>query len=247
MSQRLQVIIAKAGITSRRKAKLMIQEGRVKVNNRVVREPGMQVDLARDTIRVDGKIIQNLEPKLTIILNKPKGVITTLSDPQGRVTIKDILPRFKQRLFPIGRLDYHTEGAILLTNDGELCHMLQHPRYGLKKVYLVKVKGKPSESDLDRLRRGIFIDGRKTTSAKVRRMDKKGTHTWLEISIREGRNRQIRRMCQAIGHPVLKLKRIQVGPLSIGKLKPGEFRVLTRHEIDRLKSEAKNGQFLKRS
>jgi len=220
----------------------MIQEGRVTVNNRVVREPGMLVDLARDKIRVDRKLIQNLEPKLTIILNKPKGVITTLKDPLDRITVKDILPPFKQRLFPIGRLDYHSEGIILLTNDGELCHMLQHPRYGIKKVYLVKVKGKPSESALDRLRRGIFIDGRKTAPAKVKRLERKGIHTWLEISIHEGRNRQIRRMCQAIGHPVLKLKRIRFGPLDLGGLKAGEFRVLKAYEIEKLRSEAQNGR-----
>jgi pseudouridine synthase len=173
------------------------------------------------------------------MLNKPKGMVTTAKDPQGRPTVINLVAGLKQRLFPIGRLDYHTEGILLLTNDGLLSQRLQHPRYGVEKVYKAKLKGRPDRFVLKQLREGVDLDGEKTAPAKVKRVGTTKEHTWIEIAIHEGRNRQIRRMCKAVGHPVLKLKRIGYGPLRLGDLKAGQFRILTAREIRLLREATK--------
>jgi len=227
-------VLARAGLASRRQAEKLIRDGRVSVNGKVVRKLGTQVVWGQDTIHVDGRLIRHLEPKVTIALNKPKRVLTTSHDPKGRPTTTQLVKSIKARVFPVGRLDYHTEGLLILTNDGELSQHLQHPRFGIPKTYQAKVKGRPTAQVLDRLRSGVMLDGRRTAPAQVKTIGTTGTNTWLEITIREGRYRQIRRMCAALGHPVLKLKRIQYGPIRLGDLKPGTYRYLTPHEVKKL-------------
>ncbi|MDY6838583.1 MAG: pseudouridine synthase [Thermodesulfobacteriota bacterium] len=235
MAERLHVVLARAGVASRRQAEQLIRDGRVSVNGKVVTRLGTKVLWGRDTIQVDDRIIRRLEPRLTIVLNKPKQVLTTSRDPQGRPTTADLVRPLKARLFPVGRLDYHTEGLLILTTDGELAHLLQHPRFGIAKTYWAKVKGLPTEEVLRRLRSGVMLDGRPTAPAQVQKSGTTGKNAWLEITIREGRNRQVRRMCKAVGHPVMKLKRMQYGSIRLGDLKPGEFRKLTSDEVDKLR------------
>ena len=234
MAERLHVVLARAGIASRRQAEQLICEGRVTVNGAVVVRPGTQVVWGEDAIRVDNRLIERSESKVTIILNKPRRVVTTSHDPRGRPTTAHLVRTVKARIFPVGRLDYHTEGLLILTNDGELAHRLQHPRYGIPKTYRTKIKGLPSQQALARLRSGVMLGGRRTAPAKVKKAGTTGTNTWLEITISEGRNRQVRRMCAAVGHPVMKLKRIRYGPIRLGNLKPGSYRLLTPREMERL-------------
>jgi len=231
MAERLQVVLARAGVCSRRHAEKLITQGRVKVNGKTISELGTKVNPESDNIRVDNCDISRSEPKVSVVLNKPKGVVTTSSDPQGRPTIVELVKNIKQRLFAVGRLDYQTEGLIILTNDGKLAYLLQHPKHGIAKTYEVKVKATPEPRALARLRSGIVLDGRLTAPAKVKQIATTGKNTWLEITINEGRNRQIRRMCAKIGHPVMKLKRVRYGPVPLGNLKPGSYRMLSRQEI----------------
>jgi pseudouridine synthase len=210
------------------------------VNDKVINEPGFLVTFGKDDIRVDGRPVYHLEPRITAMLNKPKGMVTTVKDPQGRPTVIKLVASLKQRLFPVGRLDYHTEGLLLLTNDGLLSQRLQHPRYGVEKIYRAKVRGRPDPLIVKQLREGVVLDGRKTAPARVKKIGTTKEHTWIEITIHEGRNRQIRRMCKALGHPVLKLKRIGYGPLRLGNLKAGQFRILTAREIRLLREATKS-------
>jgi pseudouridine synthase len=241
MAERLHVVLAGAGIASRREAEKLIREGRVKVNGKVVRRLGTQVVCGQDAIRVDNRPVRGSEPKVTIVLNKPKRVLTTSRDPRGRPTTAGLVNKIKTRLFPVGRLDYHTEGLLILTNDGELGHQLQHPRYGISKTYRAKVKGLPAREALGRLRSGIVLDGRRTAPAQVRIAGTTGTNTWLEITIREGRNRQVRRMCAVVGHSVMKLKRIRYGPIRLGNLNPGSYRTRTAREMKELRKCVNEG------
>jgi len=234
MAERLHVVLARAGIASRRQAEKLISEGRVKVNDKVVLKPGTHVTWGKDTIRFDGHVVHQTASKMTVVLNKPKGVVTTAHDPQNRPTAIQLVEPLKVRLFPIGRLDFHTEGLLLLTNDGELAHRLQHPRFGVPKTYRTKVKGIPEARTLARLRSGVMLDGRRTAPAKVNKVGTTGKNTWLEITIKEGRNRQVRRMCGAVGHPVSKMKRTRFGPIRLTGLKPGAYRHLTAQELDSL-------------
>jgi 23S rRNA pseudouridine2605 synthase/16S rRNA pseudouridine516 synthase len=240
--KRLHVVIARAGVCSRREAEKRISEGRVSVNGELVRQLGTKVDSARDDIRVDNRVISRPEEAVTVMLNKPKGVVTTSHDPRHRRTVIDLVADVKQRLFPVGRLDYHTEGLLLLTTDGRLSHLLQHPRHGVEKTYQAKVKGIPKKEALERLRRGVVLDGRMTAPAQVRQLECTDSNAWLEITIKEGRNRQVRRMCGKVGHPVTKLKRTRYGPLSVEHLKPGSYRRLSDTEINRLYRYARNEQ-----
>ncbi|MBW2172279.1 MAG: rRNA pseudouridine synthase [Deltaproteobacteria bacterium] len=235
MAERLHVVLARAGVASRREAEKLIREGRVQVNGQVIVKLGSQVTWGQDTIRVDDRLISRLEPKVTVILNKPKEVLTTSHDPRGRRTTADLVSKIKARVFPVGRLDYHTEGLLILTNDGELAQYLQHPRYGIPKTYMTKVKGIPNERALQRLRSGVVLDRRRTAPATVKKTGTTGKNAWLEITVREGRNRQVRRMCIIVGHPVMKLKRIRYGPIQLGSLKPGFYRSLTPGEIEKLR------------
>jgi pseudouridine synthase len=234
MAERLQVVLARAGVASRRQAERLIRDGRVTVNGQVVRKLGTQVVWGQDAIRVGNRLISRLEPKVTIVLNKPKRVMTTSHDPKGRRTTAELVKKVKARIFPVGRLDYDTEGLLILTNNGELAQHLEHPRYGIPKTYQAKVKGMPAADALQRLRSGITLDGRRSMPAQVKKIGTTGKNTWLEITIKEGRNRQIRRMCWAVGHPVLKLKRICFGPIRLGNMKPGFYRDLTPAEAKKL-------------
>jgi pseudouridine synthase len=207
MAERLHVVLARAGVASRRQAEEMIREGRIMVNGRVVLRPGTQVVWGQDAIRADNRLVSRLESKVTIVLNKPKGVLTTSHDPRGRRTTAELVSGIKARIFPVGRLDYHSEGLLILTNDGELAQHLQHPRYKIPKTYRTKVKGLPNQQAMQRLRSGVMLDGRRTAPASVKRIRTTGKNAWLEITVREGRNRQVRRMCSEVDHPVMKLSK----------------------------------------
>jgi len=233
--ERLQKFLARAVIASRRQAEEYIKAGRVKVNGLVITELGSKVDPDRDRVAIDNKPVKAEEELVYLLLNKPPLVVTTLHDPQGRTKVTDLLPGIKQRVYPVGRLDYETEGLLLLTNDGELAYRLTHPSYKVPKTYRVKVQGNPSRTALQRLRNGVKLEDGMTQKALVKVLQPGKDSTLLEITIREGRNRQIRRMCQAVGHPVLALRRIRFGPLQLGSLSPGQYRALTKEEIISLK------------
>lgn len=234
--ERLQKIIAHAGFASRREAETMIREGRVTVNGRVVTELGTRADASKDHIKVDGKLITRAETHRYILLYKPKEVMTTVEDPQGRKTVIDLVRGVRERIYPVGRLDFHSEGLVLLTNDGELAFKVSHPKHGSVKTYHVKVRGVPEERLIDKLQRGITIDGKRTLPCEIGRMKTTGRYddegnSWFEVKLREGRTQQIRKMFKAVGHPVSKLKRVAIGPISDSKLTPGVWRELTKGEV----------------
>lgn len=233
--ERLQKVMARAGVASRRHCEKMIAGGKVKVDGKVVTAPGTRVDPARQTIEVAGKEISLKPPGCYLLLYKPAGFVTTLHDPQGRKKVTDLLHGVSTRVYPAGRLDYDTEGLLLLTNDGELAHALTHPRYHVPKTYLAFVKGVPGPVAISRIREGLILEDGPTAPAKVVLKGRKGDHALLEITIHEGRNRQVRRMCEHIGHPVLTLKRTRIGPLGLKGLKPGQYRFLTPDEIRKIK------------
>ena len=234
---RLQKIIAAAGICSRRKAEELITEGRVQVNGQIVTELGTKADPAKDHIRVDGKLLQGGEKLRYYLVNKPKGYVTTVTDPENRPTVMQIIQKGRrggERVFPVGRLDYASEGLQLLTNDGELAHRLTHPSFGVPKEYLAEVDGEPAPTDIRRLREGVELDDGMTAPARVAVV----APTLLRIVIHEGRNRQVRRMCEAIGHPVQRLVRTRIGPLADPSLGPGTWRRLTSAEVRNLAAAA---------
>ncbi|SDH09599.1 ribosomal large subunit pseudouridine synthase B [Alteribacillus persepolensis] len=237
--ERLQKVIAHAGVTSRRKAEKLIEEGRVTVNKETVRELGTKVSPQKDTIEVDGVPIDKEEP-VYFLFYKPKQVISAVKDDKGRKVVTDFFEEVEERIFPVGRLDYDTSGLLLLTNDGEFANVMMHPKSKVLKTYIAKVKGKPSKETLQKLQRGIHIDGKKTAPAQVRvkSANKKADASIIEIVIHEGRNQQVRKMFEAAGHPVKKLKREKYGYLTLGHLKPGEKRVLKPFEVKKLKESA---------
>jgi 23S rRNA pseudouridine2605 synthase len=234
--ERLHVRIAHSGICSRRAAERLILEGRVEVNGQIVAEVGYKV-APDDEVRVDGETVR-VTKLYTVILNKPTGVVTTLSDPQGRPTILKYLPEYGTMLKPVGRLDMDTEGLLLCTNDGELAHRLAHPRYGVEKEYQAIVIGLLTDEELDRLRTGVFVEGRKTAPAQVEiiHAEPKTNTTGLRITIHEGRKRQVRLMCEVVGHPVKALKRVRYGPLRMKGMRAGEARLLGKKEVDELRT-----------
>ena len=237
--ERLQKIIAHAGFASRREAETMIREGRVTVNGKVVTELGSRALAGRDHIKVDGKLITRAEPHRYILLYKPKEVMTTVEDPQGRRTVIDLVRGVRERIYPVGRLDYHSEGLVLLTNDGELAFKVSHPTHGSVKTYHVKVRGVPEQRLIDKLQRGITIDNKRTLPCEISRVKTTGKtdeegNSWFEVKLREGRTQQIRKMFQAVGHPVSKLKRVAIGPISDPKLTPGVWRELSKQEVKML-------------
>jgi 23S rRNA pseudouridine2605 synthase len=239
MLERLQKIIAHAGFASRREAETMIRNGRVTINGRVVTELGTKADAASDHIKVDGKLITRAEPHRYILLYKPKEVMTTVEDPAGRRTVIDLIRGVHERIYPVGRLDFHSEGLVLLTNDGDLAYKVSHPTHGSVKTYSVKVRGVPEERLIDKLRRGITLEGKRTLPCQIARVRTTGKHddegnSWFEVKLREGRTQQIRKMFQAVGHPVSKLKRVAIGPISDPKLTPGVWRELTPYEVKML-------------
>lgn len=239
--ERLQKILAGAGIASRRKCEELILKGKVEVNGEVVTTLGTKADPAVDVISVEGKTI-GAEKKLYVVFNKPKGVITSASDPQGRKIVTDYLKSIPERLYPVGRLDYDTEGLLLLTNDGEFAHLLTHPKHHVPKTYVATVKGVPHGSALDKLKNGILLEDGITAPAEVeyQDIDPEGKFSTISITIHEGKNRQVRRMFEAIQHPVTKLKRISFGELFLGNLKRGLYRYLTKEEIEGLFKQARN-------
>jgi 23S rRNA pseudouridine2605 synthase len=236
MKYRLQKILSEMGIASRRKAEEFILEERVTVNGQIA-TLGMKADPGQDHIKIDGKLVLRPEPKVYIMLHKPKNVVTTLHDPEGRPTVRDFLKGIRYRIYPVGRLDYDSEGLLLLTNDGDFTHAIIHPSKKIPKTYLVKVKGVLEEEELQKLRTGIKLEDGVTAPARVKRIRKAESNSWIEITIHQGKRRQIRRMLQQVGHPVLKLIRIRINGLDLGDLEPGGYRYLTLEEILKIKKE----------
>lgn len=241
MEQRLQKIIAEMGISSRRGAEEIIIEGRVTVNGQVA-VLGMKADPAKDHIKVDGKLIVQPEKKVYLVFHKPRGVLTSLSDPQGRPVVKDFLRGIRQRVFPVGRLDYDSEGMLILTNDGEFAHAILHPSKKIPKTYMVKIKGVLSDEGMERIRTGIKIEGTMTAPAKVKRVRKTEQNSWIEVTIFEGRKRQIRKMLERVGNPVIRLMRIRINGLEMGDLMPGQLRHIAPDEMKRIQKELKIGE-----
>lgn len=235
MKERLQKMIAAAGLASRRQAEVWIAEGRVLVNGHTA-SLGDSADPLLDQIQIDGSPLALKTPQYYVMLNKPSGYVTTRRDPQGRACVVDLVRDIPARLNPVGRLDLTTEGLLLLTNDGELAYRLTHPSHEIDKTYLVRVRGTLDAPARNKLETGIVLEDGLTAPAKVERVRSIGSHTWFEITIHEGRNRQVRRMCDAIGYPVSRLRRIRMAFLDLGKLKVGEYRLLTDHEVVRLRN-----------
>jgi len=227
--------LAKAGIASRREADRIVMEGRVSVNGKVIDALGFKADALNDHIKVDGKRITVFEPKIALLLNKPRGYLSTVKDPGGRTTVMDLLKNVRCRIYPVGRLDFDAEGLLLLTNDGELANILTHPKFSIPKTYLVKVGGVPEEKKLVRLKRGVMLEDGKARVVSCSILRHGGKNSWLRVVVTEGRNRLVKRMFAAIGHPVLKLKRIQLGPIQLGDLPFGQYRYLTPEELIKLR------------
>src|SRR5262245_24446999 len=238
--ERLQKILSQAGVASRRAGEQLMLDGRVTVNGVTIRELGTKADPAHDDIRVDGRRVTVVTHHRYLLLNKPRGYVTTRSDPQRRPTVIDLLGGVREYVYPVGRLDFESEGLLILTNDGDLAARLTHPSHGVARVYEARVLGVPDAHDLDRLSRGLVVDGRRTEPADVRLMPvRRGAdEATLVLTIREGRNRQVRKMCDAIGHPVNHLRRVAIGPIRDPKLKPGAWRDLRHDEIALLKKAA---------
>ncbi len=231
MQERLQKVIAHAGITSRREAERLILDGQVVVNGSVITTLGTKVDPAHDVITVKGARVKPASEKLYLLMNKPVGYVSTVKDPQQRPVIIDLLRPIKSRVYPVGRLDYDAEGLILLTNDGELAYRLQHPRYRISRTYEVKVKDFFPGEKLSLLRKGIQLEDGMTLPAKATFLKMAMRNSWLSITLYEGRNKQVKRMCAAAGHPVLKIKRVRFGSLKLGRLPAGDYRHLTKDEV----------------
>lgn len=236
---RVQKFLSAAGVCSRRTAEKWMRAGRVEINGEVCREMGSRVDPQRDEVRVDGEIVTLPNQFIYLLVNKPENCITSLSDPKGRMIVTDLLPDNMPRVWPVGRLDWDSSGALLMTNDGGLTHQLNHPSSEVPKQYAVKVRGllKNNAPELQQLREGVYLDGVKTRPALVQVAGDNGNNTWLEMIITEGKNRQIRRMCEAVGYPVMKLRRFAVGRLTIEGLPSGSYRPLLEEEVKALYDE----------
>ncbi len=230
MEERIQKIIAQAGIASRRAAEQLILAGRVTVNGQTA-SLGMKADPLSDHVKVDGKLITRREPKVYYLFYKPRGVVTSVADPEGRPTVKDYFAGIRMRVFPVGRLDFDSEGLLFVTNDGEFANAVLHPSREMQKTYAAKVKGRIADEHIAQLCQGIRLEDGMTAPAKVRRIRTTESNCWIQITIHEGRNRQVRRMLEQVGHPVLRLKRVAIGSFGVGDLKPGLYRELTREEV----------------
>lgn len=246
MEQRLQKLIATAGIASRRHAEELIVAGRVTVNGEVVRELGSKADPDRDHIKVNGKLINpqlKARDKVYVLLNKPKGYLSSVSDPEERPLVTELLPPALGRLYPVGRLDFNTEGLLLLTNDGDFTNYVTAARNRVEKVYEVKVKGVPADGAIQRLRKGVVLDdGTRTAPAKIEKLNETQTNAWFEVLLHQGRNQQVRRMFELIGHSVLKLRRVRIGFLTDDGLKPGHWRYLLPGEVARMMKPPRSSQ-----
>lgn len=237
MQERLNLILSRAGIASRRKADEIIAAGKVMVNGKVITRLGSKADIDKDNIKVDGKPIKVPSQKYYILLNKPKGYVSSLKDTKGRPLVTGLVKGIKARLFPVGRLDINTEGLLLLTNDGQFALRITHPRYGCLKVYKAKVRGKPSNKILERLQRGIWI-GKDLCAAEEIKLLKSNNNSWLQVSLKEGRKNEIRRMFSLVGHPIVKLRRVAISFLKLRNLPLGEYRHLTKAEVERFLSQS---------
>lgn len=232
MEERLQKVLARAGIASRRKAEELIVAGQVEVNGKKVREFGTKVDPSRDTIRVDGKLVADIAESIYYVLFKPSGCVTTLSDPEGRASVGDYLKRLPERVFPVGRLDYDAEGAVILTNDGQLAHKLMHPRFGARRTYLAKVKGGAvSAQTLEKMRAGVRLDDGMATALEAEVTSITEKNTWIRLVVAEGRPHLVKRLCEAVGHPVVRLFRASYAGVGVEGMMPGELRELTKAEV----------------
>jgi pseudouridine synthase len=238
--ERLQKYLARSGVASRRKAEEMIEQGLIKVNGKIITEMGFTVYPEKDRIQVRDKIVKPEERKIYILMNKPTQVVTTVDDPQGRTKVVDLLKGIKERVYPVGRLDYNSEGLLLLTNDGNLAYFLTHPRFKVEKTYIARVKGAISEKAVKELINGVLLEDGPTQPAVVKVLKREDTATLLEITIREGRNRQVRRMCEKVGHDVVYLKRIRFGTLTLGDMKSGQYRYLNEKEVQDIKKLLKH-------
>lgn len=234
MRVRVQKTIASSGIASRRKAEMLIKEGRVAVDGKKVTKLGTLADPQKSSITVDGKIISRADKKAYILLHKPRGYITSREDPQGRPKVTDLLKNIPVKVFPVGRLDYNAEGVLLLTNDGQFAQRLLHPKFAVSRTYLVKAKGFPDADAIRRLRTGVNLSDGMTLPARVTFLEKTHKNSWVRITVRQGKNRLIKRMFAAVEHPVLKLKRTGFGPFFLGKLEPGEYRMVSEKEVKKL-------------
>jgi 23S rRNA pseudouridine2605 synthase len=233
---RLQKFMAKSGLGSRRACEEIIKQGRVEVNGKIINKMGMSVNPEKDRIKVDGELIQISTEKIYILMNKPTGVITTVNDPFNRPTVIDMLKSVKERVFPVGRLDKDTEGLLILTNDGSLTYKITHPKYEIQKTYVAHLSGRVNKDKLMILQNGVKLEDGITAPANIKVLLVKNDYTILQIKIHEGRNRQIRRMCKAIGHPLLYLKRTRIGNIDLQDLNVGEWRYMTKQEINYLKN-----------
>jgi len=238
MLERLQKLLAHAGVASRRKAEELIAAGRVEVNGKVVLELGTKADAALDVIRVDGRTVAEPEDKVWLVLYKPAGCVTTLSDPEGRHTIKEYLRAVTERVYPVGRLDYDAEGALLVTNDGELAHQLMHPRFGVRRTYLAKVPGTPRPEQIDRLLKGVRLDDGRARALEAEPHSKTPRNTWVRVVVAEGRSHLVKRLLEAVGLPVQRLHRADYGGITVEGLRPGESRPLRRGEVESLRKQA---------
>lgn len=234
---RLQRFLALAGVASRRRSEELITQGHVSVNDRVVTELGVKIDPARDIVKVDGKKVES-EKKVYVVLNKPAGFVTSVTDTHGRRTVTDLVKDLPARLYPVGRLDMDTEGVLLMTNDGTLCHHLTHPRFGVEKTYRAEVEGKPTRKSLRALARGLDIGEVVTAPAKARLVRSNPRSSVLEITLYEGRKRQIKRMCERVGHPVVKLRRVKFAGIGLKGVTTGSYRLLSDAEVRELKRRA---------
>ena len=241
--ERLQKVLSAAGVASRRTSEELIQQGRVSINGRTVTTLGTKADPTVDEIRVDGRRIKPVQTLRYLLLNKPRGYVTTRNDPQKRKTVMDLLGGVREYVYPVGRLDYDSEGLLLVTNDGDLAAALTHPRHEVEREYRALVAGVPDQRALDRLARGVVLDGRRTAPAVVRLApadrDVAAQSAVLLLTIREGRNRQVRRMCEAVGHPVQRLTRVRIGPIRDDRLKAGQVRDLSAVEVRALKKSVR--------
>ncbi len=239
---RLQKILSTAGVASRRAAETLITQGRVTVNGTTILELGTRADPEHDDIRVDGQRIHIATRRRYLLLHKPRGYMTTRNDPERRPTVFELLPEVREYIYPVGRLDYDSEGLLLLTNDGDLAERLMHPRHEVEREYRVRVRGVPDDRAVERLRTGVVIEGRRTAPARVTLVDTglgaRGDQAVLSVVLHEGRTRQVRNMCEAVGHPVVRLRRVRIGPISDPELRVGEHRDLTPSEVARLRRAA---------